>query len=68
MGFEISDDTLLRVSGVGAVAYCAFAMAAPREFTNTFMTAVGGAPRCVSEGWDVLLPPRCHRQADAFRS
>ncbi|KAL4437521.1 hypothetical protein ABPG77_003524 [Micractinium sp. CCAP 211/92] len=42
MGFEISEDTLLRVSGVGAVAYCAFAMAAPKEFTNTFMTAKAG--------------------------
>jgi hypothetical protein len=36
-GFELSDDTLLKVSGISALAYCTFAVAAPREFHNTFM-------------------------------
>lgn len=40
MGFEIDENVLLKVSGVGAIAYCAFAAAAPREFHNTFMTSV----------------------------
>ena len=40
MGFEIDEDVLLKVSGVGAIAYCAYAAAAPREFHKTFMTAV----------------------------
>ncbi|EFN55912.1 expressed protein [Chlorella variabilis] len=39
MGFEIDENVLLKVSGVGAIAYCAFAAAAPREFHNTFMTS-----------------------------
>ncbi|KAI3437594.1 hypothetical protein D9Q98_000047 [Chlorella vulgaris] len=48
MGFEITKDTLLKVSGVSAVAYCTFATVAPREFHKTFMST--GTPVSV-EAW-----------------
>jgi hypothetical protein len=50
MGFEITKDTLLKVSGVSAVAYCTFATVAPREFHKTFMSTVRVA-RCGSDRW-----------------
>ncbi len=63
MGFEISKDTLLKVSGVSAVAYCTFATVAPREFHKTFMSTVRVA-RC-SEIGGAKQPrsPICHHNS-----
>jgi hypothetical protein len=42
MGFDftLSEDTVLKVSGVSALAYSAYSLAAPREFHSTFMEKV----------------------------
>jgi hypothetical protein len=67
MGFEISKDTLLKVSGVAAAAASGFSLVAPRDFHKATMSSVRVA-RCseisAAKATTITdLPPQLGRQA-----
>lgn len=53
MKWELDDNTLLKVSGVAALAYGLSAAGAPRNFHDVFMTSVSGSQ-------PATLPRVCH--------
>jgi hypothetical protein len=72
-GFELSDDTLLKVSGISALACCTFAAAAPRETINpmfwvgqTCMGIIGGAGVKLGQACGLLFASRLCVPPDIF--
>ena len=68
MKFELTEETLLKVSGAAALVYGASAAAAPRPYHDLFHTTVSASSAGGSWGWAGSALPAAVRHQPADRT